>query len=65
MTEGLHYNADEAAAYPADKAAVQAAFALAAGNNQPIRHIDITCAFVHERYPTERNESMGPITRSL
>ena len=46
----VHYDAQETATFSADRDSIRLIIALAAQNGHALKHIDLTSAFLHERY---------------
>lgn len=49
-----HYDQDETATFMADKTTIRLLFALAAANGLHMEHLDITWAYLHEKYEHDK-----------
>ena len=51
MTPGTHYDPEQVTTYMAGKTTVRLLLAIAASQNWPLEHMDISSAYLHEKCP--------------
>ena len=51
MTPRKHYDTDQVTTHMADKTTVRLVLAIAASRNWSLEHMDISSAYLHERFP--------------